>query len=99
MKTPKRLSMNFKGEIPFEGNSIEQEMRIATATKTPIQNNQMSNCFYTQRKDGVLKECDIRTDRFEVAQNAREHINQQFRQRIKEKMEQQEPKQQEPKAE
>lgn len=89
MKPTKRLSFNLKGEKPFEGNSIEYDMRIATATKNPIQNNQMSNIFYTQRKDGVLKECNIRTDRFEVAQKAREHINQQFRTKIKENLENQ----------
>lgn len=50
------------------GESIEQKMRRVTTTNEPIEN--VAPMIYTERKDGVLPECDIRTDRFEVAQEA-----------------------------
>ena len=50
------------------GESIEQKMRRVTTTNEPIEN--VSPMIYTERKQGVLPECDIRTDRWEIAQQA-----------------------------
>lgn len=51
-----------------EGQSIEEKMRIVTQTNEPIEN--IAPMIYTERKQGVLPECDIRTDRWEIAQEA-----------------------------
>lgn len=50
------------------GESIEQKMRKVTQSNEPIEN--VAPMIYTERKDGVLPECDIRTDRWEIAQEA-----------------------------
>ena len=50
------------------GESIEAKMRRVTTTNEPIEN--VAPMIYTERKDGVLPECDIRTDRFDVALEA-----------------------------
>lgn len=81
-----------KGEEPFEAISLEEELKIATATKSPIQKNSITQCFYTQRKDGVLPECNIKTDRFEMAQEAMSHANNEFRKKIQERIDQQNKK-------
>lgn len=50
------------------GESIEEKMRRVTADNEPIEN--VAPLLFTERKDGVLAECDIRTDRWEIAQDA-----------------------------
>lgn len=56
-----------------EGHSIEELMRDATATNTPIQATAKIN--YTERGDGVHAEYDIRTDRFEMARQALDKVH------------------------
>lgn len=51
-----------------DGQSIEEMLRQQTETKAPIDN--VSPMIYTERKDGVHPEYDIRTDRFEIAIDA-----------------------------
>ena len=62
-------------------------MRIATQTKQMPEINRM-NVFHTRKQDGVLPETDIRTDRWDIAQNAMNHVNNEFHKRIKEQIEQ-----------
>lgn len=52
----------------YECKSIEREIEQAETTKQPIEAT--SPIIYTPRKDGVKPEYDIRTDRFEIAQDA-----------------------------
>ena len=68
-------SNHLTGNDTFEGNCIEQEMHIATTEKRPIERNAIQSCFYTRRKNGVLPETDIRTDRWDLAQKAMNKIN------------------------
>ena len=51
-----------------KGESIEEKMRKVTTSNEPIEN--VAPMLYTEKKEGVLPECDIRTDRFDVAQEA-----------------------------
>lgn len=51
-----------------EGQSIEQKMRVIIQTKEPIKCT--TTKIYQPKKDGVAPECDIRTDRFEIAVEA-----------------------------
>ena len=55
-----------------EGESIEQKLRRVTTSNEPIEN--VAPMIYTERKDGVLPECDIRTDRWDVAQSAMDAV-------------------------
>lgn len=51
-----------------EGQSIEQKMRIIIQTKEPIKCTTPK--IYQDKNEGVAPECDIRTDRFDIAVEA-----------------------------
>lgn len=55
-----------------EGESIEQKMFRVTTSKEPIDN--VAPLIYTERKDGVLPQYDHRTDRFEIARQAKDRV-------------------------
>lgn len=57
----------------YEGEDIETKIERIIDNKEPIE--QISPIIYTERKDGVLPQYDIRTDRFEVAQNAMDKVS------------------------
>lgn len=76
-----RKPFTFKAKLTanndiVEANSIEEEMRIAESTKIPIKAT--SPDIFTARKDGVLAETNIRTDRFEIAMNAMDKVSKSF---------------------
>ena len=52
----------------YEGETIETKIERITVQKEPISDG--APLIYTDRKDGVLPEYDIRTDRFDVAIDA-----------------------------
>lgn len=56
----------------FIGYSIEEKVYQAVNSKAPIE--AIAPMVYTERKDGVLPETNIRTDRFEIAQEAMTNI-------------------------
>lgn len=53
-----------------EAESIEQMLRRLTANKQPIPDNVPE--LYTPKADGVLPNTDIRTDRFDIAAQAKD---------------------------
>lgn len=57
----------------MEGESLEERLRKMIAGKEPIQAT--AKIGYTDRKDGVHQEYDIRTDRFEMALIAANHVH------------------------
>lgn len=74
--------MKWKLELPHsriecivekDAISLEEQMRKATATGQPIDSKAVP-LLYTERKDGVLPEYDHRTDRFEIARQAKDRI-------------------------
>lgn len=52
----------------YEGESIEDKLERIVQQKEPI--NDGAPLVFTERKNGVLPEYNIRTDRFEVALDA-----------------------------
>lgn len=54
----------------YEGETIEQKVRRVTQNKEPIKDG--AQLIYTERKDGVHPDMDIRTDRWEYAVDAME---------------------------
>jgi len=52
----------------FDGETIEEKVRRMTQTKEPIKDAGSLN--YTERKDGVIPDYNIRTDRMEAALDA-----------------------------
>ena len=55
-----------------EGESIEEKMYKITTSNEPIEN--VAPLMYTERKDGVRPEYDHRTDRFEIARQAKDRV-------------------------
>ena len=73
-KTPISVNMTEVGE------TIEEKLRKVLQNKEKI--GQEFQLIYTNRKDGVLPEYNIRTDRFEIAQEARSKLNKYERDQI-----------------
>lgn len=59
--------------IVTESESLEQQMRRARDNKEPIKAT--AKITYNDRKDGVLPQHDIRTDRFMIAMMATDKIH------------------------
>lgn len=58
----------------MEANSLEEMLRKAISNKEPIKLDTASMA-YTERKDGVLPQYDIRTDRWEIALQASDKVS------------------------
>ncbi len=56
---------NFDINESVEGKSIEEKMRETTLNGQPIES--AAPLLYTDKKDGVLPQYDIRTDRWDIA--------------------------------
>lgn len=56
----------------FIGKSLEEKVYEAVNSKAPIE--AVAPMVYTERKEGVRPETNIRTDRFEIAQEAMTNI-------------------------
>lgn len=61
----------------FIGQSLEEKVFQAVNSNAPIE--AVAPMVYTERKDGVLPETNIRTDRFDVAQDAMQSISEGIR--------------------
>lgn len=61
-------------------------MRKVTTSGEPIEN--VAPLIYTERKEGVLAETNIRTDRFEVAQQAMDAVSRSYAAKREGKIEQ-----------
>lgn len=64
-RIPKIPKTTIKVNTSYEGETIEQKMERVFSNKEPITDG--APLVYTERKDGVRPEYDIRTDRFEHA--------------------------------
>ena len=68
---PKPTKTNYEYQL---GESIEAKVRRITENNEPITAG--APIIYTNREDGVLPAYNIRTDRWEVAQQAMDAVNQ-----------------------
>ena len=57
----------------FEGESIEEKCAKLVENNEPITDG--APIIYTEKKDGVLPQYDIRTDKWEIAQSAMDLAN------------------------
>ena len=71
-KIPKIQSANIGGVETYAGETIEEKVNKILTQNEPITDGAELN--YTERKDGVKAEFDIRTDRFEHAIDAMERV-------------------------
>ena len=58
---------------PFEGESIEMKVSKLIENNEPITDG--APIIYTEKKDGVLPQYDIRTDKWDIAQSAMDLAN------------------------
>lgn len=68
---PKPIKTNYEYQI---GESIETKVKRITENNEPITDG--APIIYTSREDGVLPAYNIRTDRWDVAQQAMDAVNQ-----------------------
>lgn len=68
----KKIEMTINNEI-YTGQSIERYAEQASVSNQPIEGGAPE--IFTDRKDGVVAEFNIRTDRFEIAQKAMDKAN------------------------
>lgn len=64
----------FRNPMAYEAEPLEIKLRKILETNEPIE--EISPEIYTDKKDGVLPQYDIRTDRFEIAMEAMNKISQ-----------------------
>lgn len=75
MNKPKFFARPIKTNYEYqEGESIENKVRRVTENNEPITDG--APIIYTNRDDGVLPAYNIRTDRWEIAQQAMDAVNQ-----------------------
>ena len=72
-KIPKIQSANIGGIETYAGETIEEKVNKILTENEAIADGAQLN--YTERKDGVRPEFDIRTDRFEQAIDAMERVS------------------------
>lgn len=63
---------NIKATEPYACESLEQKLRRAMTTAEPI--DMSAPQIYTERSEGVKPEYDIRTDRWEIAEEAMDKV-------------------------
>ena len=70
----KKYTPTFIGSVePFEGESIEQKVAKLIENNEPITDG--APIIFTEKKDGVLPQYDIRTDKWNIAQSAMDLAN------------------------
>lgn len=75
-----KTSINRKGcinnpDLTYQAEPREVKLRKIISGESSNMEDGVFPTIYTERKDGVLPEYDIRTDRFEVAIDAIDKIN------------------------
>lgn len=69
-----RYLHTYIGDIEsFEGETIEKKVAKILENNEPITDG--ATIIYTEKKDGVLPQYDIRTDKWEIAQSAMDLAN------------------------
>lgn len=73
MKTTRRKYKASFGFLPtFEGESIETKVRRVVENKEPITDG--APIVFTEKKDGVLPQFNIRTDKWDIALEAMDRV-------------------------
>lgn len=71
-KKNKAQLTNIKVDQSYKGETIEEKIRRIVTNNEPIKDG--APIVYTERKDGVRPEYDIRTDRWEIAVDAMDKV-------------------------
>jgi hypothetical protein len=71
-RTQQAITTSIDLNQSYEGETIEKKIRRITQNKEPISDG--APLIYTERKDGVQPQYDIRTDRFAIAIEAMDKV-------------------------
>lgn len=71
-KTIRRYKATFGFLETYEGETIEEKVRRVVENKEPISDG--APIVYTEKKDGVLPQFNIRTDKWEIALDAMDKV-------------------------
>lgn len=69
----KPSTTSIKRNESYQGETIEQKINRIVNNKEPIKDG--APLIYTERKDGIQPQYDIRSDRFEMAIDATDYIS------------------------
>jgi len=72
----------------IEGETIEQQVERLVNNKEPIKDG--APLVYTERKDGVRAEMNVRTDRWEIAIDAMDKVSASYKARREDRINQRE---------
>ena len=78
-KPNKTIKTSISHNDSIEGESIESRIERIMNNKEPMRDG--APMIYTERKQGVLAETDIRTDRMEIAIEAMDKVEKSFKAR------------------
>jgi len=70
-KKPQKTTL--KRNTSYQGETLEKKINRIVNNKEPIKDG--APIIYTERKDGVRPEYDIRSDRWEIALDAMDMVN------------------------
>lgn len=73
IKNTNKLNINDS----YDGETIENKIRRIMSNREPIDDS--APLTYTERKEGIRPEFDIRTDRFDIAIEAMDKVNMSIR--------------------
>lgn len=90
MRTPKYQKTQIVCNDSVLDISLERQLEKVVAGKEPIDSS--SPLIYTERKDGVLPQYNIRTDRFDLALEAMGKVNKSYMAKREEKLKEAEKK-------
>lgn len=82
-KIPKMHETQLKVNTSVQGETLEMKIHRIVNNKEPIKDG--APLIYTERKEGIRKSTNIRTDRFEVAIEASDKIAKSYKARREEK--------------
>lgn len=83
MKAPKYAKTDIVANDFYEGDTIETQMERVMQNKESIEST--SPIIYTEKTAGVEPQYDIRTDRWEIAQNAMNSVDKSRREQERQK--------------
>lgn len=78
---PRKSTFN---RVLTEGESIEEKVRRIVDNNEPIEDT--APMIYTERKDGIQQEYNIRADKWDIAQEAMQQVNESKRRMIANKI-------------
>ena len=73
MKRTNAIKKYLAVDNSYEGETLEQKIERLIQNKEPLEGS--APLTYTEKKDGVQPQYNIRTDRFEIAAEAMDKVN------------------------